>query len=344
MKVAVVRRRYELRRPFSTAHGVIADRSGFLFTVENQGTVGRGEALPLPSFGTESIAACEAALRAFHLEELPSTLAQVELATAPFHSTPTARFAIECALLEFLARRKGVSVARLLAKEPRRAVAVGALVSGERATDLARSAADAVDEGYRTVKVKVGSHPLAVDAQRLLEVRRAIGAKVRLRVDANGAWSEAQALSALRGLTALELEMCEQPVPATDVDGLRRLRGRVRCAVAADEALLTAEGRAAVLAPHVKPAADVVVLKPAALGGLLPALAFARRALEAGIGCFVTSMIDGSLGRAAALHLACAIPDDGFAHGIANFHGLIDDGGLKAHAGALVLPEGAGFG
>lgn len=331
MKLAVMPTEYRLKLPIRTAQGTMDVRRGYLVVLEALGAVGRGEAMPMPSFGTETAQACRAALESFELVGAPDSLEAVALLTQPLIATPAARFAVECALLEHLARRHDRSVASLLGggAEPRAELSVNALIEGEDAAGLARAAAAAVEEGFEVVKVKVAARPLATDAQRLLAVRRAVGPQVRLRIDANGGWTEASARSALRGLEALDLEVCEQPVQPGDVEGLRRLRRHVPCRIAADETMLVAGVLGQLLRRDPDPAADVVVLKPAALGGLLPALDLARRAFEAGVASYVTTLMDGPLSRAAAAHLAAVLPGSGsWAHGLSTvelFEGVSPD-------------------
>jgi o-succinylbenzoate synthase len=346
MKLALAPVRLKLTRPIQTARGPVDVRLGWRVVLEVDGVVGRGEAMPMASFGTEAPHATEQALRNFSLDALPDSVEAVAGATAGLWETPAARFAVECALLEHLARRRRVPVARLFG-EPRRELRVNALLEGEDAAALAKAAERAAAEGYPVVKVKVAARPLAVEAQRLLAVRRAIGPNVGLRLDANGGWTEAEARSALRGLEALDVELCEQPVAAADVEGLRRLRRNVPCRIAADESMLLPLVLGRMLEKDPVAAVDVVVLKPAALGGLIRSLEIARTAHAAGVGAYVTTLLDGPLGRAAAAHLASVLPgDDTWAHGLSTVELL---GGAEPDAftpvkGVIRLPETPGWG
>ncbi len=93
-------------------------------------------------------------------------------------------------------------------------------------------------------------------------------------------------------------------------------------------------------------AADVLVLKPAALGGLASAAELARAGCEAGLDCVVTSLIDSAWGRAAALALACSLPGSRPADGLATGSLLAFDLALSAvpTEGRLMRSEGMGFG
>jgi L-Ala-D/L-Glu epimerase len=344
MKIEVTVARLRLARKVTTARAVLQERAGLQVELSHDGIVGRGEAFPLPAFGTESLNQAESALRSFQ----PRPFEQVDelaLALSSLEPTPAARFAIECALLEWLARKRGIPVALLLG-EGRPQVAVNALIEGPDAASLADEAKRAVDAGFRTLKIKVGSKSVSVDAQRLHGVRLVVGPSVALRIDANGGWTEGTARSTLRGLESLALELCEQPVAAHDIESLRRVSFLAPIPVAADEALADRTIRARLLEPDPHPAARVLVLKPAVLGGLLPSLELSKAAHALGVGSYVTTMLDGSIARAAATHLAAVLPQQSHAHGLSTvelFQGVEPDA-FTPKDGMINLPARAGWG
>jgi len=162
-------------------------------------------------------------------------------------------------------------------------------------------------DGCRTVKVKVAEpgQTLADDLDRVAAVRDLAGPDVRIRVDANGGWDVDQALAALGALNAYRLEYAEQPCPR--VEDLHELRVRlarngIDVLVAADESIRKADDPLRVAREE---AADLVVVKVAPLGGV-------RRALEivesCGLPAVVSSALDTSVGIAAGVALAAALP------------------------------------
>lgn len=333
-----------LKRPLATSRGPLSERTGFEVRFVHDGVAGRGEAYPLQAFGTESLADAESVLRTLEVTpvEAPDEVAGL---LTPLEATPAARFAVESALFEWLAKRRGVPVAVLLG-EARARVPVNALIDGADCDALVDSARKAVDAGFKTLKLKVAARTVSQDAQRLHAVRLAVGPDVALRIDANGGWTEGVARSALRGLESLGLEVCEQPVAPHDVEGLRRVTELVPVPVAADEALGDRLHRARVLTDDPRPAARVLVLKPAVLGGLLPSLALARTATSLGLGSYVTTTMDGPIARAAAAHLAAVLPPSSYAHGLSTpelFEGLAPDA-FTPVAGAVTVPSVPGWG
>lgn len=332
-----------LSEPVVTGHGLVRVRKGFVVRLDGGGV---GEATPLEAFGTESLERCEAALRGWRFDGPLEAIADVEQALTGVTGTPAARHALELALLVRLAVRKKVPLAALMSDTPARTVTSAALVNGASAATLAARAEEAVRAGFRTLKVKVATQPLHVEAQRLLAIRRAVGPSVKIRVDANGAWSEGSARTALRAWESLELELCEQPVAATDLEGMSRLRGYVPGAIALDEALLGPELPSRVFDLERPKVADVAVLKPMALGGVLQALGAARRFAALGVPAYVTTLLDGPVARAGAVHLAAALPSSGFAHGLATpelFEGAEADAYTPV-GGDIRLPVQPGLG
>ncbi len=303
------------REPVATGAGSWTHRRGAWLRLEaDDGRVGLGEVAPLAA--PESAAALAGAIEGGPLRE-----AAWELAT-----------------LDLDAQRFGRPLAWLLADSPRPQVAVNALVFAREPGALAAEAARAVRSGYRTLKVKVGAAPPEEDIRRILAVRERVGAGIAIRIDANGAWNEEEALRVLRAVEGCDLEYVEEPVAGD----LRAVGRRTNIPVAADPASLE-EGRRVVR----ERGADVLVLKPMALGGLRPTREVAVAAIESGLGVVITSVLDTAVGVAGALHLAASLPGPERAHGLATA-GLLEEAPLEGleppHGGRISLPKGPGLG
>ncbi|MFZ0158931.1 MAG: o-succinylbenzoate synthase [Kineosporiaceae bacterium] len=173
--------------------------------------------------------------------------------------------------------------------------------------------------GCTTAKVKVAERgqDLADDVARVAEVRTVLGRSGRIRVDANGAWDVGTARRALGVLSRFGLEYAEQP--CSDLTGLRSLRlalarDGVDLAIAADESVRKAGDP---LRVAVAGAADIVVIKVAPLGGVRAALDVAQAlGADHGLAVVVSSALDTSVGLAAGIRLAAALPDLPYACGL----------------------------
>ncbi|WP_373696298.1 o-succinylbenzoate synthase [Actinomycetospora flava] len=194
------------------------------------------------------------------------------------------------------------------------------------------------DSRARTAKVKVaekGRDP-AEDLARVEAVRDALGPDGRVRVDANGGWDVDGAVAAIGALAraAGGLEYVEQP--CASVDELAAVRRRVDVPVAADESIRRAEDPLRVVRAE---AADVAVLKVAPLGGVRASL---RIAEAIGLPCVVSSAVESSVGLAAGLALAGALPELPFACGLGTADLLaadVVDAPLHPDRGVLDVPR-----
>ena len=187
-------------------------------------------------------------------------------------------------------------------------------VGPERATEIVRASS-----GCRTAKVKVAEpgQTEADDLARVEAVRSALGPSGRVRVDANGAWDVDTAVRMIHTLDHWDLEYVEQP--CASVEELAAVRRAVDVPVAADESIRRAEDplRVARLA-----AADVAVLKVQPLGGVRACL---RIAEAIGLPVVVSSALETSVGLAAGVALAAALPELPYACGLATMQLLDGD-------------------
>jgi O-succinylbenzoate synthase len=217
----------------------------------------------------------------------------------------------------------------------RRHIPVNATVPAVAAEDVATVLARF--DGATTAKVKVAERGqrLQDDLDRVAAVRDVMGPSGRIRVDANGGWSVREATDALGRLAAYGLEYAEQP--CTEVRELRELRlalarHGVDVLVAADESIRKAEDPVRVAREE---AADLVVVKVAPLGGVTRALEVVA---ECGLPAVVSSALDTSVGMAAGLALAAALPELPFACGlgtVALLEGDVTHTPLLPSAGSL---------
>lgn len=261
-------------------------------------------------------------------EDQPDALAAVERASDSFAGRPfdpsdwdSLHLMLDAAFAEYPVARSGVEMAVLDAVARLRGVPVYTLLSGIRAdqvapieTDItlpilapermAELASEWWAKGFRSYKVKVG-RALKDDVAALEAISRAVPA-ARIRADANGGYSAETALQFLRECERLKLSMecLEQPVPAEDLDGLAQLAAATDLPIIADEAVK----RIGELDELIdRKAADGVNLKVAKSGGLLRAYGVGRAAKDAGMKLMVGGMVETRLGMTAATHLVAAL-------------------------------------
>jgi L-alanine-DL-glutamate epimerase-like enolase superfamily enzyme len=145
--------------------------------------------------------------------------------------------AIDCALWDLKARLLGVPLVTLLG-QVRDAAPVYGSGGFTSYTDrqLAKQLGGWAREGLCAVKMKIGRDPQR-DEERVRVAREAIGPKVRLYVDANGAYSPRQALEQADMLASFDVRWFEEPVSSDNLEGMRFVRDRApaRMEIAAGE-------------------------------------------------------------------------------------------------------------
>jgi o-succinylbenzoate synthase len=336
VKVDVEFLRARLRAPFVSASGSLSDRELLRLRLEDSaGRVGFGEAAPLPDYHGVSIQdVCEALdgcrstlVRAVRLSREELLAECTELAVLP-----PAVAAIDMALWDLEGRRTGQPLWRLLGARVAPPVEVNYTVAAADRAGAAAQAIEAKAAGFRTVKAKVG---IGDDAGRLAAVRAVLGSEVAIRLDANGAWSIAEAEAALRALAPIGIELCEEPV---------RGLAQTRELAAATNVPLALDETAGAIGALEERVCDAVCLKIAGFGGITGLIDAARRARAAGYDVYLASTLDGPLGIAAALHAAAVIRPRR-ACGLATLALFADrEDPLPARDGRIDVPPGAGLG
>lgn len=300
--------RVPLHEPFAIAGGSSAElETVFVRLRLEDGTIGHGEASPLPAFNGESAAGSLTQTRNCARRWLGrdgtawrSRLEELE------HWLPrgggAARAGLGMALLDAWTRRARLPLRSLFGGCESRVVSDVTVTLGDR--EHAFAAGLRIRRlGVRAVKIKVGLTP-ADDAARVLEVRRAHPAATLL-LDANQGYDVSSSLALVRRLRVhgVAPALFEQPAPAGDIDGLLAFHRRSGVPVAADESLA---GRADALTLARRGAAQVLNLKLMKMG-LLEAWDCARIARAAGLELMVGGMVETPLAMGAAAHLAAGL-------------------------------------
>lgn len=351
-------RSYRLRLDgtYRSARRSRTHRRGWLLRLEDaEAGVGWGEAAPLPG-RTEGREAAGRALEAA-AGALGGGPAPVERLWAALpEGAPAAAHALGLAVADLRARRSDLPLAAAWAGDdgsPLERVPVNATLPIQPPEEMAERAREAVDRGFRCLKVKVGDSATE-DLHRLTAVRREVGPEPALRLDASASWSRREARSRLLRLEPYGIDYVEQPLPPDDLEGLGLLRDEsgTDLRIAADESASSVE-RVRTLTEE--GLVDVVVLKPTVLGRPADTLEAVRTARENGVEAVITTCLGAAVERAGALHLAAAagdpMPPCGLATGellaedVAEPVDRPEDGTIAVpldRAGLGVLPDGDG--
>jgi L-Ala-D/L-Glu epimerase len=338
VRLELERRTLRFSSPMQSSYGVVAERELLIVALSDDGVVGYGEAAPLEAYDGVSTERVERVLESYRpvlARSWDMNGAQVIEACRGVEDLPAALAAIDLALWDRAGRRAGKPVAALISDDPAPRVEVNATLSALDRAGAAEQAAKAVQDGFGCLKLKVG---VGDDAGRVAATRAAAGPRVKLRLDANGAWSVEEAVRAIDALSPAGLELVEEPTHG--LQAIREVRERVAVRVAIDET--AAEPGA--LGSGV---ADAVCLKISRCGGIAGLLAAATLVRAYGGEVYLASTLDGPLGVAAAVHAAAALASRGaVAHcGLATLGMFADlENPLPAREGAIAVPTAPGLG
>lgn len=309
------------------------------------GTVGLGETICLLEFIEPVLARTVIPLAlgedALNIERL---LRKIEGAGYYHHKRALvmAICAVEMACWDIVAKRARLPLCDLWGGRFRPRVPLVAYLQSGSAEQIGAEAAAMVQRGFGTVKVKVGENE-RWDIDVVRAVREAVGPDVKIRADANGAWTIGTAKRQLRKLEPYDLEYIEQPLPLEDLAGHAHLRQACGTPVALDESAYTLQDVHEIIRNG---AADMILLDPHEAGGLLPARKQAALCEAAGLP--VTLHSGGELGvsLAAYLHFAVTVPNLSLAIDC-QYPNIADDvvtAPFDCARGFLVPPAGPGLG
>jgi L-alanine-DL-glutamate epimerase-like enolase superfamily enzyme len=218
-----------------------------------------------------------------------------------------ARMAVDCAIYDLAALAAGVPLRELLGATGSTVnsdMTLSAVHSDDGIAGLAETAVRHRDDGFRTLKLKVGAG--ADDVAAMRAVRDAVGPDITLRADANQGWTPSRAVDVIRAWEDLGLavELVEQPVHRDDLEGLAFVTAHVQTPVLADESVWTTRDLREVIARR---AADLVNIKLAKTGGIREAVAVLDLAERAGMRAIVGCMMESHVGIAAASCVAALV-------------------------------------
>jgi O-succinylbenzoate synthase len=342
----------ELRRitmplvaPFRTSFGTQTTRDILLVRVVTEDAEGWGECVAMsdPLYSSEYVDAAADVLRRFFVPALvaagPLDPHAVAGTLAPFKGHRMAKAALEMAVLDAGLRAEGRSFGRELGSV-RETVPCGVSVGiMDSVPALLDAVGGYVDEGYVRIKLKIEP---GWDVEPVRAVRERFGDEVLLQVDANTAYTLADARHLAR-LDPFDLLLLEQPLEEEDVLGHAELARQISTPVCLDESIVSARSAAAAIRLG---ACAVVNIKPGRVGGYLEARRIHDVCAAHGVPVWCGGMLETGLGRAANVALAAlpgfTLPGDTSASGRYYRADITDPFVLED--GHLAVPTGPGLG
>ena len=282
----------QLRNPFRIAYGVSETREAFWLRLA--GDAGWGEGT-IPSYynigAAEMVAFWEDVAR--RPEPFPDDPAEIATWVGEAGPAP-ARCAVDLALHDRIGRQQNRPLYEVLGLPRPSPLPTSFTIGIDTPEAMAQVATEISD--YPVIKVKLGSDD---DEARIAAVRAA-RPDARLRIDANAAWSPAEAIRWVQSLARYDLELVEQPVAKDDIEGMGAVQAYSEVPIVADESVRSLADVERLAAAGVQG----INLKLMKVGGLAPCLRLLRRARELGLRIMLGCMVETSLGTTAMAHLA----------------------------------------
>lgn len=301
-----------LLEPFVVAYASYASMPSIILTLEtDDGIVGYGESVPDAHITGETPIGTLEALKS---ELVPAVTGMDPRDITAVHrrlnqalkGCGAAKAAIDIACWDLAGKAAGRPVYALLGGRRPEQPTIARVMSILSPEVLAGQAVQAREEGYRHLKMKLGSTD-GQDIERVRAVREAIGNDLSIRVDANQGWADpATARTMIRKLEPFDIDWFEQPILADDLDGFRLLRSHTGARLMADEAIVNAQDLATVVRDR---SVDMVNLKLMKSGGITPCHRLATQAELGGLSVQIGSMLETSVASAAGFHLALSHPN-----------------------------------
>lgn len=274
----------------------------------DDGMVGFGEAVPDEHVTGETFFSAFEVLKhqllPFVMGNIPFDIERIhEIMDSRISANPAAKAAIDIACYDLMGKYAGKPIYDLIGGKFHDELTFPKVLSIEEPEVMAEKAKQAIEMGYQSLKLKVGTD-IFKDIERIQHVRNAVGYDIPIRVDVNQGWNQySTAVQAVQLLEPIRISWLEQPIKMGDFDGLVELKKKTVIPIMADESVHHGAHLTEIIK---KGAADKINIKLMKCGGIYPAIHMAKMAEYAAITCQIGSMVESSIGSAAGYHTAMA--------------------------------------
>lgn len=292
-RIHIEPRTLHFKQPAGTSRGVYTTRRVWYLHLTSDSQPGRegiGECAPLPNLSCDDLP---------HYEQLLSSLcqeaAQSGIDYERLRPYPSILFGLETAFRHF--ERGTASLWDTPFSRGEQGIPINGLIWMGSYTQMLSQIEAKMQAGFRCIKLKIGAIHFEEELSLLKMIRRHFSAKeIELRVDANGAFSPAEALEKLQRLSELDLHSIEQPIRAGQWDSMARLSQLSPLPIALDEELIGvhSKSRKKELLETIHP--QYIILKPSLHGGLWGSQEWIAAASQLGIGWWITSALESNIG------------------------------------------------
>ena len=315
--IDITTRTFHFKEPAGTSRGVYHTRvSRFVHLTSDDlpGIVGVGECAPLPKLSCDDLSDYDTVLRC-HCDDV---CARGGIDVDALRDVPSMLFGLEMAWLQ-LHRGGSTALSDTSFARGEEGIPINGLVWMGDFETMAARLEQKLTQGFSCVKIKIGAIDFSDEMALIRRLRDRYGSdRIELRVDANGAFSPAEAMDKLQQLAACDIHSIEQPIMAGQWQEMARLCEVSPLPIALDEELIgvNTPERKRQLLDTIRP--QYIILKPSLHGGMAGCREWIALARERGIGSWITSALESNVGLNAIAHLAAEV----YGHAITMPQGL----------------------
>ena len=284
----------KFKKPFITAKGSYEYRNGFIVKIFSDSYVGLGEVSPLDKFHKESLQECYYALEAINQSISDIGLIKQEELFALFRlhalSMPSLLFGLETAVFDILSQQAELPMHKFFNSKSKNEINLNGIHGFHSRYDR-----------FDIIKVKLGYNNLYDDIEKLEELTKVYGKKIKFRIDVNGKLDLVKAIRFCKSMENFNIDYIEQPLGTNELEDLAELRLHTKIKIAVDESLVDIESAYELIENQ---AADIFVIKPMVIGSYTDINEIIKMATNDNIECVITNMLDSAINRIACIHIA----------------------------------------
>ncbi len=339
--------RLPFKKPFNTSNGSFTFREGLIIKEDYLSFSCYGDIAPLPGYSTESLDQVIAQFQQYH-NAIEHYFMQVngyntwQSFADSLKIHPSLRFGLDTFVYDRLSKTRMIPLNKHLLSSSAQRIKVNFTLGQNDFKTSINAIDEAWESGYRTFKLKIGND-FELELS-LVEYIQSNYKDSKIRLDANQAWEADAAISFLNQLSPSNIEYCEQPVPASDLEALNKVSKKSSIPVAADESICNVEQAKIIIENHY---VDAIILKPMLLGSYSDIAKIARMSKKNGMDVVITSTLESGIGRMATSHLASCFGSLNIAQGLGTgslFENDILNDSTCIKDGYYTLPDERGIG
>jgi L-Ala-D/L-Glu epimerase / N-acetyl-D-glutamate racemase len=294
-----------LKEPFIISLGTIYNAENIIVVLRtNKSINGFGECSPFMTINGENQSTCFAVgeLLARKLKgRNPLAIEDcVNVMDKTIYGNSSIKSAFDIALYDIAAQHAGIPLYKFLGATKTKKLITDYTISLDIPEKMANDALKIKESGYRVIKVKLGEDK-EIDVERVKAIRKAIGKKIEIRIDANQGWDVKTAIKVLSALKNYNIQFCEEPIPRWDFMNLSKVKNKSPVPIMADESCCDHHDAKNLIQLG---ACDMFNLKLGKSSGLLKAKKIVALAEKANLKMQVGGFMESKITMTANAHLA----------------------------------------